>query len=408
MLPIQPRVSQAQSPRVQVFCDADETFSQSPDPFPGTVFNVLRPNETRTDYQLRRTTHDSTETTTIPIPTDLIGKLTYSHVSPDGRYVTLTPLEIGVPLVIWKIGTDELATLPLSDSDVQYLLTDSLPESRQLQKITWLDKQHMVMQYFDLDYVWFDYLIAEKQFTVIDEPFQIIEGTQTEIAYPTIDGPTENTDVGKVFSPQGNYVTIASTQRNEDFTFGRRFQIYDANTLQLVTDFQSHSNRVLGGTPLWTPDESSLFLWNMLPNSPYLNKSEITQIIVEQDFKENRDLFNTLESFWGSDIKISGLSLNLAMAMSPSGNYLALHLYEAEQNQYYVIVSNLKTGEIVAKCDEGYPDTSLAYPLWSPDERYFGYWAAHIWVFDLTNGQRYSINGEGFVGWVDSATTISP
>jgi len=405
---VQSHLSYAQSPTVQVFCDADETFSRFPDPFPGTVFNVLRPNETRTDYQLRRTTQSSTETIPIPIPSDLIGKLTYSHVSPDGRYVTLTPIEIGVPLVVWKIDTDELATVPLSDSDVQYLLTDSLPESRQLQKIMWSDNQHMVMHYFDLDYVWFDYLIAEKQFTVIDEPFQIIEGTQTEIAYPPIDAPAENTDVGKVFSPQGNYVTIASSQRNEDFTFGRRFQIYDTNTFQLVADFQSNPNRVLGGAPLWTPDESSLFLWNRLPNSPYLNKSEITQIIVGQNFRENRELFNTLESFWGSDIKISGLSLNLAMAMSPSGNNLVLHLYVAEQNQYHVIAFNLKTGEIVAKCDETHPDSSLSYLLWSPDERYFGYWGGNIRLFDLTNGVRYGMDGEGFVGWVDSAAVTSP
>lgn len=403
---VQPHFSHAQSPTVQVFCDADEFSNPLPDPLPGTVFNVLRPNETRTDYQLRRTTQNSTETTTIPVPPELIGKLTYSDVSPDGRYVTLIPYGIDGALVVWKIDTNELAIFPLSLSDREYLDAEPYPIQRFIQELDWLDNQRMVLRYFDLEYPWFDYLIAQKVFTVIDEPFQIIEGERVDIPVLPLDAPIGDTYIAPVFSPQGNYVTVASRHTTEDFTYGSRFQIYDVNTLQMVAEFESHADRGLSRIPLWTFDENYLFLDFTLKNNPPLGETQLIQVNVGQGFQEGFDLFATLEEFFGQKVSYS-MPTNPHI-LSPSGNILVIHVHAHENDQDYVVAYSLVTGEIRVICDDGFPDPQTNYPVWSPDERYFGYWGGGIRLFDLTNGQRYGIDGEGFVGWVDSATSTSP
>jgi hypothetical protein len=264
------------------------------------------------------------------------------------------------------------------------------------------------LRYFDLDYPWFNYQIAEKTFTVADQPFQITEGTYIQLTYPMLLVPEGNIDPGMAFSPQNSFVSLLSISRNEDLTFGKTIQVYDANTLQLVATFESHSNsqsnRVLYNSPLWTPDESNLFLSYNLLRSSFIGKTELTQVSVNEGFQENRNLFNTLEDLLGDGIMFSSPSLKAAI--SPSGNILTLHLYDPEQNQYYQVAYTLSTGDILAMCDNGYPDPKLSYPVWSPDERYFGYWGGAIRLFDLTTGQRSGLDGEGFVGWVNS--TIVP
>ncbi len=386
-----------QSPTITVFCEDDGWLDQYPADFAGTIYQVLRPNETRMGYQLRWTNQTDSGTVDIPVPADLNRKITYGDVSPDGRYVALPPLEKDIPLVIWEIGTDELATLQLPDSDIFYLMDDPRPERRQVQKLDWLDNQHMVIRYFDLDYPWLDYQIAEKYLTVTDQPFEIIEGQYRELSFPAFEAPNGNTDAAKLFSPQRHYISVFSQKLNQDLTIGAQIQIYDAKTLELKADFTSQPNRMLNAS-LWTPDESSLFLAYRLPDSTVIGKTELTESIPNQQFQENRHLFDALESFFGSGIMFSDTALG--WAISPSGNILALHLYEPQQNQYYVVTYTRNTGEIQAICDIGYPSSEISYPVWSPDERYFGYWNDPIQLFDLTNGRRYEIDGEGFVGWV--------
>jgi len=394
--------TQTPLPTVQIFCDDHSSFDRFPTALTGTIYQVPRPDDKRTGYELLWTTQTGSGKMVIPIPANLNGKLTYSHVSPDGRYVTLLPLKRGTPLVVWKIGTDEFATLPLSNDDVDYLLDMGRErrDSREEQKLGWIDNQHMVMRYFDLEFPWFNYQIAEKTFTVVDQPFGIIEGDYSPLPYPALPVPEGNTEKAMDFSPLRHYVSLASGTRNEDLTFGNQFQIYDMNTLQLAADFKSHSDRILKGKPLWTPDESSFFLYHSLPNSPVFGKNEITRVVVNQGFQENRDLFNALESALGMEINVTYTDFELSSVMSPSGNTLILHVSAPPPNQYYVIAYNLSTGDIRAICDNGIPDTQLSFPVWSPDERYFGYWYGDIGLFDLTDGHRYKVAGEGFVGWI--------
>ncbi|KAB2856038.1 MAG: hypothetical protein F9K46_14755 [Anaerolineae bacterium] len=174
----------------------------------------------------------------------------------------------------------------------------------------------------------------------------------------------------------------------------------------MVAEFESHADRGLSRIPLWTLDERYLFLDFTLKNSPPMGETQLIQVSVGQGFQEGFDLFASLEGFFGQKVSYS-MPINPHI-LSPSGNILVIHVHAHEDDQDYVVAYSLVTGEIKAICDDGFPDPLTNYPVWSPDERYFGYWGGGIRLFDLTNGVRYGMDGEGFVGWVDSAAVTSP
>ena len=212
--------------------------------------------------------------------------------------------------------------------------------------------------------------------------------------YPTLRVPEPSSFPGPTFSPQRSFVTLVTAYQYE------RFQIYDMRSGQpvLVTDLQSDESKGIVWEPYWLPDESQFFMaaWDLS-----ISKRErltIRQINVDQGFQISSGLWDTLESTFDADVM---LELGFAPQVSTDGTKIAfrVHVYGGQE---YVVVYHPTTDSVTAICDDGEIVLSHAYPIWGPDDNYFGYWA-NGWViaYDLTTGQAYQIDGIGFLGWIE-------
>lgn len=395
---VHPSLLQAQQTSVQVKCNVSQPYGDLPDEFRGTIYNVAWSVES--GYVLQWVSQSQSGQMPIPIPSTLNGKVIWREISPDGRYLILEPVETGVPLVLWRVGTNDLILYPLSDDDIVYLRSTTHNTTRYEKLVKWVDRNHFILQYFDLDDTAFDYLVATKVFTIITEPFQLLEGERAEIPYPSVLFPEGYSNLSTMFSPKGSYLVAGSIGRNEDLSFGERLQIYSADGSNLLADFSSRTDRVVYQRPLWTPDESSFFLAYRMPPVPGALWNEMVQIHIAQGFQEDRSLMNSLQQAFGNDITLrydgdSGV-------MSPSGRFFATHIQNRPQLQNYVVILELSTGTITAMCDDSFVSISNSYPVWSPDERFYGYWLnGGFGFFDVVTGSRYQIDGVGLVGWID-------
>ncbi len=383
--------SEAQTP-VRILCDATFDQARTERPLPGTVYRVLRNEDGRSTHRVERVTQAGTETLEVPLPPELIGKVFVHVVSPDGRYLALSPREHNIPFVVWKIGTSELATVMLPAEDVDYLNENIVPPYLREQAITWVDNTHLLIQYFDLEVVdRYDHLLATKTLTVIDTPFQIIAEPRANIMYPTLSAPPESSVPRPLFSPQNNYVTLVSAY------VLNRFQIYDLQGGQpvLVADLQSNESRGIASDPIWTPDDRQFFMLYSGEGVKY----GVLQVDATQGFQVNDTLQRSLDAAFGQDVTVPTPAF---IILNPSGTRFVFLIYMPITQQTYLISYHVDTGDITAICgvEAPYP-SKYTYPIWGPEGTHFGYWTnGWVMAYDLDTGRAYAADGTGFIGWI--------
>lgn len=385
---------QAQAP-IQILCDTTFERYQTIRPLPGTVYRALLTEDRLPTYEIERINQGETQVLEIPLPPELVGNVYPEIVSPGGRYLVLSPLDPAIPLVIWKIGTAELATVLLPDTDVEYLTTYIESVSRRHKVLTWEDDSHILIQYFDLEYSYYDHVLAEKMLTIIDTPFQIVDEGWVYIPYPVLNAPEPSSFPRPSFSPQRSFVTLVTSYLDN------RFQVYDMRSGQpvLAADLQSDETSGVVGEPFWMPDESQFFMATWDRSISARDRLTLRQVYVEQGFQVSRDLWETLESTFDADVM---LELGFEPAISTDGTRVAFRANVVGDQPQYIIVYQPETNSITAICDESYWSLLNFYPIWGPDNNYFGYWA-NGWVitYDLTTGRGYQMDGIGFLSWIE-------
>lgn len=389
--------NQAQT-SVQILCDTTFERYETIRPLPGTVYRALLNEDRQPTYEIEQLNQGGTQVWEIPLPPELVGNVYPEIVSPDGRYLVLKPLIPAIPLVVWKIGMAELATVYLPDTDVEYLTTYIESLSRWEKVLTWENESHILIRYFDLEYSYYDHILAERVLTVIDTPFQVVDEGRVDISYPILSPPEPSTLPRPSFSPQRSFVTLVTTYLDN------RFQVYDMRSGQpvLAADLQSDETSGIVGEPYWLPDESQFFMTTWDRSVSARDRLTIRQVNVEQGFQVNTGLWTALESAFDADVM---LEVGFEPAINTDGTRVAFRVSVQGDLPEYVIVYQPETGSITAICDESHSNLTNFYPLWGPDDNTFGYWA-NGWMiaYDLTTGQGYQIDGTGFLSWTEEVS----
>lgn len=381
-------------PLFTIVCDASFERFKTLRPFPGVSYRVLLEEAPQTLYQLERVTPQGTDQQVIPLHETVTRKVYPLSVSPDGRYLVFAPREHNIPLVIWKVDTGEIAELPLSEADIDYLNLGANSVESQRNKLRWTDNTHLLLRYFDLDYQWFNFLLAEKLLTVIDTPFEIEEGVRTEVVYPDLPLPPHSSFGKPIFSPNRSYVTLVSLY------LYTRLQIYDNRTQppNLIIDLESDNTRGILSNPIWTPNEKTFFA-----NYRITSSSEVKFGVARADADQNFQLSDSLQPLLEANLGTGTTLIHpFITSINSNGTKLVTRVFVPQESQEYLVVYHINTGDVTAICDDG-EMTKLWYPIWGPNDEYFGFWD-NGWViaYHLETGEGYRMNGIGFVGWTEN------
>jgi hypothetical protein len=375
-------------PTVRLSCDTSFDPQNTVRAFPGAVYSVLPPYETENQtYQLQRTTKSQSVWMHIPLPENFLGRVLPGKVSPDGKFLFFTPFKEGRTFWLWKIGTDETASLTISDDDVAYF-TKSVTLQNDYFKITWESDDTLLIRYFDLSKEWFYYhQLAERRLFVTDNPLRITAGERMELPYPPLTPPEKVSFPRPEFSPKRTYVSLGMLQSD---VLGDRIQLYDASGQHLLMDIQSdHTREIENIRPGWISDESMFFYdYSLGPNT-----SRIMGVHVDQGFTLDASLQTTLEKQLGTEVNSSIGTLH------SSEN--ELFVFFGNDENFYTGLYSPETGDLVAACDHNSPGGRYFYFFWGPSERYYGYWQ-NDWIvgYDLLTGEGYRMEAPGFAGWI--------
>jgi hypothetical protein len=131
----------------------------------------------------------------------------------------------------------------------------------------------------------------------------------------------------------------------------------------------------------------------------------VAQVNAEQGFQINSDLQQALEATFGADVTVFSPSISVLNAV---GTKYVLRIYVPQTQLEYLVIYQTDTGEITAICDDGEIQPQYYFPVWGPNDDYFGYWN-NGWViaYDVNTGQGYRTDGIGFVGWISSPASLS-
>jgi hypothetical protein len=392
------------APTIHTLCPSPPTAQNRPNPGLDTLYEVSYPSDSTQGYVLKRTSQMGTELLPIPIPAAWFGGFLVSKVSPDGRYLLFTPYYESIPLIVWKIGTPELATLLLNDEDFTSLAFDTEPNNRQDDKISWIDQQTFEIRYLDADVTTTGVPIATKRFTISDQPFAIAGGQKVEVSNPNISFPTTDESRSILYSPQGHYVTFSSRQVVRGELRNLTFRVFDTTTLALKIDLPAAAHRGPIGHPVWRPNEDRFFVVSYEPTIVNPTRRTLTEVFTGQNFQPNTVLQQTLESHFGPDMI---LDLSIWPVISPSGNLLMFSLTDSDPqpSRQYLVVQDLNTSAITAICITNRPDFNLDRLVWSPDERYVGTTSGY---FDRITSVAYSDIDPFFPGWLPVFHSATP
>lgn len=388
---------------VQVLC-TDDWISGYPPAFEGTIYRVRTPEEDYASYQLERITASVTEVLDMTIPVELYGRVFPVDLSPDGNYIVFQPKASDAPLAVWDVENNGFATYPLSSEEASYF-PQSRPNWLQRQKIDWISADQFIVRIFDLDHV-FHSLLAQQTYRVMRDPLQIVQEDERSIPYLPLPFPENTEPTGRAYtlSPQGTYTQL---QFDEVIRGSRetriRHQIYDTSSIQLVADYQSTEQVGLGFT-YWSPDESRMFLeYGTADRGPQIREVDVTA-----GFQTLPGFEEALLTFFGDDLYIRGihpefapLHSHLLFTFGTSERIPHVATYNYESRKLTVVCISYQQGPVPIYQD-------LSYAIWGADERFIGYYDnGFIYLFDTVTGDRYTVDGIGYVGWVNTLTASS-
>jgi hypothetical protein len=384
---------------VTILCP-EEQSTMFPIPFPGSYYHVtqypLEPNE---NYQFERLNQSGTSKLIFPLSREQSLKLLLPTISPDGHYMVFRPFKKGTELIVWDTLTNEIARLELQENDINYLLYGSMNAyySIEQDKLAWVDSHHLKIQYYNAPHE--TWIKSQKILTINETPFSITEGIKEDIVYPQLPIPEGNFLDSVQFSPNGNYATSMSLQRNPSGStdFVSSIQIYDTDNETLVYHYEPSGDYYPASSPVWLPNDELAFIFLRPGNGDAAWK--IIELQPEQGFQEDFNIQQAIEAAFGADAG----PLGFAPVVSPSGEHIAFSIYVPNEQKSYFMIYTPSTQQIIIICNPA-PDVSIRQflPFWVPGENYFAYWGdGNAYVYGLADGSFYTLPSERiFVGWI--------
>jgi len=392
------RVTVAQD-NITVVCD-----SATPQPWqhnlPGTYFHLIESPydlEANSNYSFEAVSASDSRIYNVPFSPAISRDLLTPSVSPDGRYIVFRPASSQVGLTVWDLQTNAVASLPLQPADLEYLTIDfDLPYQRNHNLLVWLDNRRLLLQYYDDRSRRSDWVIANKQITIQETPFAILEEPREDINYPDFPIPEDNLLARVEFSPDGRYATQISDQLLQGVAGScLRVQIYDVQSQLLVYEIVPTAELYPVKKPVWMPDGNTLFISFRSPGG---KPGQVLELHADDGFQEDWSLQQAINSTFGAEAGTS----NMIPVISPSGIHIMFAVYAPSTKQTYLTRYTPSTGEINAVCDPGPgPYSDEKYSFWVSGEQYFAYYGnGTSYVIGLADGTFYTLPSDRlFVGW---------
>jgi len=322
---------QAQS-NVAILCDSsfDTSVLSIPDVFPGTYYSMVSGmSDTDSPYRFERITQSGRTQIDAPLTQSQVQSLLPPLVSPNNRFMVFRPYG-HTNLTVWDMQTGEVATLALTPDEAYFLVTDIPVYERHLNKLAWVDGNHLLIRMFPEEFN-DRQVTATIEITVNEAPLQVSKGFRVEINYPVLPAPPDNLRQRIFLSPQGNYAASMNLVNVMGYGDAEQLQVFDLNSLNIVFDLIPTSAFNATGSPIWSPDESHLFI-------PIGNASgtqyrfQVAEISIYTG-NINTYLWDSLENAFGSEISRSA---GFRQIFSPDGNSLAFRIYRTPQNIPYI------------------------------------------------------------------------
>lgn len=407
LFPVQPMAAQSE---VAVFCD--ETFDlsdkQMPAQFQGAYFYILSGfGNPEGVYRFARITQEGTTQLQSPFSAEMVQTLHTPRVSPDGRLMVFRPSSADTPLTIWDMTTDEVATVLLPIEESTYLNSGGFPQDWFQDKLIWIDSTHLAIQFRDYDT---GQIEALTRITTHLNPLAITREPKEHLVFSQFPIPPGNDTPVTFLSPQEDFASVLSWASLPGHPRARQLQIFDVNTNTLVFDLPPSEVLLSNNTaPIWLTDESRVFFSSsneLTYESKFIELDALNGFVAKQQFSQLMDsTFGTAYS----------TSIAFRTNTSPDGTRIAFEIGGTVQGESdrraYVIIYTPQTGEITAMCDpHDVFSTDLTYPVWSPDNQYFGIWdGGRVVVFDTQTGNIYAFptTNDSFVGWVHTPAPMS-
>jgi hypothetical protein len=141
-----------------VLCDTefDPYEIRLPDPFPGVYYYYeVEALQAEVGFPLKRIDQHGTTALDGPLISGLAHWHVPSYVSPYGRFMVFEPRyydpdEVTPDLFVWRIGTEEVASILLSDEEFRNIAGERRPYYRQRARLTWQGSDRLLLRFFDV------------------------------------------------------------------------------------------------------------------------------------------------------------------------------------------------------------------------------------------------------------------
>jgi hypothetical protein len=402
-----------------VLCDTefDPDEIRLPDPFPGVYYYYeLEAWQAEIGFPLKRIDQHGTTALDGPLIPNLPQWNIPTHISPDGRFMVFEPRyydpdEVIPNLIVWRIGTEETASILMSDEEFRSLVNDHLPFYRQRARLTWQGSDRLLLRFFDVrgfpDVL---HLVAETEFVLTEDPLMLTRDAHTTITYPEYPPPPEYFRGGYERSPQGNYTFFVAHRNHipELGSGGNSYQVYDTHTDELL--FERISSPEIGVPVmelLWTEDEQTFYYQRRLPvgTSPYFGAhTELFEVDVSAGFIESDHIQRAVEEA----LETSTL-IGFNPVLSDDDDLLAFNVVSSLDREYWIAIYKRSTEELTLICNPfGFLDFGMIYPFWPPGGDHFAYWnAVNVPMFDINTGELYQVPSRAFIDWVEAISVLT-
>jgi len=385
---------------LNVVCDPtfDTSVVTIPASFPGIYYTQLSGIlDSNLPYRFERITQSSTTLIDAPLTTQQVDSLYSPHVSPNDRFMVFRPIGHN-NLTVWDMLTNEISTISLTSEENSFINSDFSFYERHLNQLIWLDGNHLQLQELVGDYN-FSRVIRILEITINDAPLTLQKGSIVNVPYPSLPTLLDSERERIFLSPENNYAVELSLINVPNYRLSEHLRVFQLNPISMVAEILPTANFQATGTPIWSPDESTLF--TIIGNdSGGTYRNQIAEIRIS-DGSVNTAMWDILEAYFGTNIK---LSAGFREIFSPDGVNFAFRILQTSQNLSYIVVYNTLSENITAICDSNeISNTDLTHSFWSPDNQYVGYWASQrSIIFHIQTGDMHilSNDSQSFVSWI--------
>lgn len=331
----------------------------------------------------------------------------YTSLSPDGRYMFNFPSSEENTLAVLDMLTGEIATIPLQEEEITALTEiNSYPPANNpfllRQRLKWVSSTEFIIRRLSLERGGLVFLFKQS-FKVSSEPLSMIRGNRVDFALdqPYLEG---SDSVANSYSPTVKYLVQVGLMKQVS-PLVKLTRVINTQTQEVLITLPATGDSDFYTTDLWSRNENGLFV--VKTTFDEITSEELYYIdLTVSPPQVSTQVWDDIEYLLGGDAAL--ISGRFTPTVSPSGDKIAFKVRKAGEYQTdYLISYDLNTRDISVVCDNQVSSGMFIQTLWSPDERYVGYYEdrRHVLVvMDTHEAAIYSLplteNDQQFLGWI--------